>query len=534
MKEYRNNSFRYRNKYTHRQMKQSVLTIFCFRDANGLSLVSTLWILTILSVLAMQLLYSFQLENNAQRNFVDREKYHYAAKAGFEWGVAKLGMDETNFDSLGETWAEPVQQQIDDGIQTGNLLTYQVAIIDEASKININTAGEDLIRNLLSFLGVQPENNETGDLAVRIVEGRPYRTVRDVAKVEGMTMEILYGIQQQAVAEPVTSESESILQQPPSLTTTSIGGLVNMATVYSVDANTDANGQQRVNINTANAQQLTQIRGNNNQSVFTQAEANAVIQQRDFSGLSALLDVPAISDQVFNNISSNITVEDKAPENNNNNNGEENQNGGRNEGFGGNGGGNNQEPEDELININTADSDELQELQGIDKGIADRIVAHRDSQGSFQNINAIRDVKVMTVQEFAGIVDKIAIKDGQTVEGLVNINTAPLEILQLLPGMDQQKAQAIITWREQENPDDQSNTENPVRGTPFNNLSQLLQVEGVDTQSFRQVVDWVTYRSHGYRIESAAVDLNGKIIATYRGIVVRNGSQLNVTYWRQD
>ena len=528
MKEYRSNSFTDRNKYTHRQIEQSVLTIFCVRDSNGLSLISTLWILTILSVLAMQLLYSFQLENNAQRNFLDREKYHYAAKAGFEWGIAKLGMDETNFDSLGETWAEPVQHQIDDGIQTGGFLTYQVAIIDEASKININTAEEGIIRNLLSFLGAQPENNETGDLAVRIVEGRPYRTVRDVAKVEGMTLEILYGIQQQAVAEPETSDSESILQQPPSLTATSIGGLVNTATVYSVDANTDANGQQRVNINTANAQQLTQIRGNNNQSVFTQAEANAVIQQRDFSELSALLDVAAISDQIFNNISSRITVEDRAPENNSNNNNEENRNGGEN------GGGDNQDPEDDRININTADSDELQELQGIDKGIADRIIAHRDSQGAFQNINAIRDVKVLTVQEFAGIVDKIAIKDGQTVEGLININTAPLETLQLLPGMDQQKAQAIITWREQENPDAQDNSENPVRGNPFNNLSQLLQVEGIDTQSFREVVDWVTYRSHGYRIESAAVDLNGKIIATCLGIVVRSDNQLNVPYWRQD
>ncbi|MDE0314108.1 MAG: helix-hairpin-helix domain-containing protein [Candidatus Poribacteria bacterium] len=549
MREYRNTLFRYRG--------SPAKTTSCFSDSNGLSLVSTLWILTILSVLAMQLLYSFKLENNARRNFVDRVKYHYAAKAGFEWGIAKLRTDETNFDSLGETWAEPVQQQIDDGIQIGRMLNYQVTITDEASKININSAPEDTIRNLLGFLGVQPENSETGDLAARIVEGRPYRTVRDVARVEGMMPNILYGIQQQTVAAPETSGSEDI---PPQIQTTMGGNsLVDIATVYSVDANTDSSGQQRININSANAQQLTQIRGNNNQSVFSQAEANAIIQNREsneFSGLSALLDVPAISNQVFNNISSRITVQNNTPANNNNNGGENNQfgGGGNNQfgdeenqfGGGGNnqfgGGGNNQGDgannggnANSLININMADSDELQELQGVDEGIADRIIAHRNSQGQFQNINAIRNVRILTVQEFAGIVDKITTEEGQTVNGLININTAPLEILQLLPGMDQTKSQAIITRREEETQEKQQGTlGEPIRGNPFSDIGQLLDIEEIDNQTFREVVDWVTYRSHGYRIESAAVDLSGKTIAKRVGIVVRNNNQLNVPYLRQD
>jgi competence ComEA-like helix-hairpin-helix protein len=541
MREYRNTLFRYSG--------SSAKTTFCFSDSNGLSLVSTLWILTILSVLAMQLLYSFKLENSARRNFVDRVKYHYAAKAGFELGVAMLRTDETNFDSLGETWAEPIQQQIEDGFQIGRMLNYQVTITDEASKININSAPEDTIRNFLAFLGAQPENNQTGDLAARIVEGRPYRTVRDVARVEGMTPEILYNIQQQAVADPATSESEDIPQQMQ--ITMGARGLVNMATVYSVDANTDANGQQRVNINSANAQQLRQIRSNNNQTVFSQAEANAIIQNRgsnEFKGISALLDVPVVSDQVFNSISSQITVQAASAQNtssgnSNNQFGGNNQfddefGGGNNRFGGGNnqgsGGDNNEDSGNSQININTADSDELQGLQGIDEGSAQRIIAHRNSQGFFQNIDAIKQVKLTTVQELAGIADKITAADGQTVNGLININTAPLEILQLLPGMDTEKAQAIITRREEENPDAQNASEEQIRGNPFSDIGQLLDIEEIDDQAFREVVDWVTYRSHGYRIESAAIDMSGKVISTYVGIVVRNDSQLNVPYWRQD
>lgn len=526
MTEHRNTLVRYRG--------SSAKTTSCFSDSNGLSLVSTLWILTILSVLAMQLLYSFKLENNARRNFVDRVKYHYAAKAGFEWGIAKLRTDETNFDSLGETWAEPVQQQIDDGIQIGRMLNYQVTITDEASKININSAPEDTIRNLLGFLGVQPENSETGDLAARIVEGRPYRTVRDVARVEGMTPNVLYGIQQQTVAAPETSGAEDI---PPQMQTTMGGNsLVDIATVYSVDANTDSNGQQRVNINSANAQQLRQVRSNNNQTVFSQAEANAIIQNREsneFKGISALLDVPVVSNQVFNNIRNQITVQDASVQNTSSGNSNNQFNGGNNRGGGGNN--NNGNNGNSLTNINTADSEELQELQGIDEGVAERIIAHRNSQGFFQNIDAIKEVKLMTVRELAGIADKVTATEGQTVNGLININTAPLEILQLLPGMDQTKSQAIITRREEENQEEQQGTlGEPIRGNPFSDIGQLLDIEEIDNQTFREVVDWVTYRSHGYRIESAAVDLSGKTIAKRAGIVVRSGNQLNVPYLRQD
>ena len=117
---------------------------------NGLSLISTLWILTILSVLATQFLYSIRLEGRRQANFVDRTKFHYAAKAGFENAIAVIRADETPFDSLGEQWANGIEDQIEDGIVIGNMLNYQVQIIDEGSKININTVDATTITNLMN------------------------------------------------------------------------------------------------------------------------------------------------------------------------------------------------------------------------------------------------------------------------------------------------------------------------------------------------------------------------------------------------
>lgn len=507
------------------------------KEQTGLSLVSTLWILTILSILAAQLLYSIHIEQRTQRNFLDRAKYHYAAKAGFEWTLAVMQTDQTPFDSSGESWAAPITGQVEDGVQLGNFLNYNVTVTDEASKVNINTADAGLISNLLAQVGASPDDAQTEELANAIVDGQPYRTVRDLARVGGMTSEILYGTQQMAAfTQGVTNPQSTPTNTVGGLSTAGTGslqatatetqpGLVNLATIYSLDASTDPNGESLVNVNTADADQLTQIETQQNQPVFSQAEAESLIQQREFDRLSALIDVQAVSDELFNNIQNQITTEDSNENDDGNDDGEET-NGGRQ-----------QQDENGQVNINTADVETLESLNGIDQGIAQRIVDHRDSQGIFQNIDAIKDVTMLTQQEFIGIVDKITLKDGETRSGLININTAPAEILALLPGMDPQKAQAIVTRREQDPPDDApvlSFTEEEIKGNPFTNISQLSEMEEIDFETFGEVVDWVTYRSHGYRIEANGVDATGRVVSTCIGIIDRTGDQVIVQYWRQD
>lgn len=509
-----------------------------YKEQAGLSLVSTLWILTVLSILAAQLLYSIHIEQRTQRNFLDRAKFHYAARAGFEWTIAVMRTDQTPFDSLGEGWAEPIAGQVEDGVQVGNLLNYQVTVTDEAARVNINTADDGLISNLLAQVGASPDEPQTQELVNNIVQGQPYRTVRDLARVEGMTSEILYGTQQmaaftQGVTNPQSTATSTVSTDATTQATATEArpGLVDLATIYSIDASTDPNGEALVNVNTADAQQLTQIETQQGQgggqSVFSQAEAESLIQQREFDGFSALIDVQAVSDDLFNNIRDQITAEDPGGN-------EENDPEGNRFPFQGPG----QEQDDGgQVNINTADVETLESLDGIDEGIAERIVNHRDSQGFFQNIDAIKNVKMLTQQEFIGIVDKITLKDGETRTGLININTAPAEVLALLPGMDPEKAQAIVQRREQDPPDDsplQNYTEEEIKGNPFTNISELSQLDEINFETFREVAESVTYRSHGYRIQADGVDAAGKVISTCVGIIDRTGDQIVVQYWKQD
>ena len=477
---------------------------FLVRCECGLSLISTLWLLTVLSVLATHFLYSIRLEQRAQANFADRIKLHYAAKAGFERAIVMLRGDETPYDSLGENWAEGLEEQIGAGSQR-NVLTYRVKISDEGAKININTADRNMIEGLLTLMGYQAVEATEPPLVEAIEQGRPYRTVRDLARVQGMTPELLYG--QQVAGDPnAVGDTSSDIGTDTTGMQQNVPGLIDLLTVYSIDKNTDANGNVRVNINNADGQQVTQIQGNNNQPVFSQGEKDALVQQREFDSIGDLIDATAVTEQVFNNIRERISVESN-------------------------------DEEEDIVNINTADAGELQTLDGIDEGIAERIIDHRNSEGNFQNVDQLKEVKLITEQEFGSIVDQITRTDDTIVSGFININTAPQEILQLLPGMDADKAQAIISRRDSQPEDSQKAAaleEAGIEGNPFENISQLLEVEGIDMGTFRQIAELVTYRSHGFLIETEGVDNLGKTVASCVGALDRTGEQIVTKYWRQN
>ncbi|MDE0042827.1 MAG: helix-hairpin-helix domain-containing protein, partial [Candidatus Poribacteria bacterium] len=182
-------------------------------------------------------------------------------------------------------------------------------------------------------------------------------------------------------------------------------------------------------------------------------------------------------------------------------------------------------------------ANQFQTLDGIDEGIANRIIDHRNTQGDFQNVDAIKDVNLITINEFRSIVDKISTTDDEILNGLINVNTASLGVLQLLPGMDESKAQAVITRRESEPEDSQqaqAQSLDEIEGNPFTDIGQLLDVEGIDADTFQLIAGLVTYRSHGFLIEAAGIDARGRTIASCIGIVDRTGQALTVKYWRQN
>jgi competence ComEA-like helix-hairpin-helix protein len=425
-------------------------------------------------------------------------------------------------------------------------------VIDESAKINVNTADEETLAKAIEYCVASASEEQIQEemdvqaqtLATAIIEKRPYRTVAGVAKATDMTPEILYG------ESDATSDAEGTSIEEEEEEETSVA-LVDITTAYSADKNTTPDGAKRVNINSADADQIREGVNPEGEEIITQQEAQAIIDYRDemgsnqsgqggganqdggqnqpgqvgnqnqpgqpggqdqqtgYTGIGQLLDVPAISQVTFDSIRDRITVED-----------EENRDG---------------EQGENRVNINTADAGDLQSLDGIDEGIANSIVRYRE-QNQFDNVDEIREVKLISIDDMRQIVDRVSISDDEVLQGKVNINTAPLEILAMLPGMDEEKAQAIIDHRTV--PEGQESAiitsqQNAQESGPFAGLGQLLDVEGIDEETFRNLVDHVSYRSHAYRIESEGRSSDGKIVQNCIAVVDRSGNRVEIKYWKQ-
>jgi competence ComEA-like helix-hairpin-helix protein len=485
------------------------------RNESGLSLIATLWIVTILSVIATEFLYSISLETKMGRNQLDRVKLSYAAKSGFEMAVAALKNDTTSYDALTEEWANGINDQLQDGVLPDKSILFQVKIVDELSKIDLNQAEPQLLSRTLELAGAEAQT--ASNLAQAIVQRRSetrFRTVGELANIEGMTTDLLYG------NSSTFSDVNSPTQTSDTSNTSNNGKnaipLISLLTVYSIDKNVSADGQKRLNLNEANAQQLSQTLA----GVLSQGEARAIIDQRSqaqYSNIGGLFDTAAISQNTFNQIRDRITTRDEpAPP------------GGQ-----------------PKVNINTANLQQLQTLPGIDQGLAEDIIRHRQANGNFSNIEAIRNVKLINLDDMKQIADKISITNDDILRGKININTASLEVLSLLPGMDEAKAKAIIERRESQNPNQagqsgqsgqasKSNTSNSQEtGNPFTSVGQLLDIPGFDQNVFRQVSDQFTYRSQAFSIEALGLSDDGMPIGYCLGVIDRSGNGIQTRYWKQ-
>ena len=509
---------------------------------HGLSLIAVLWIITILTVLASEYMYSMQLEVRNARNWTDQMSAMYAAKGGFETALANFRNDETEYDCLEEDWAEGYTGEL-------NNCTFETKIIDESSLINVNTADEATIARAIEYCLMNHPSSEdmseaemrakSQELAMAIIEKRPYRTPAEMAKASGMTPEILYGYTGQSQKRTTKNEKQE---------DSNVIALVDITTVYSADKNVSNDGRKRVNINTADANQIQQGVNPQDQQIITQQEAQAIVdyreqlnnqqnqqgqqpmqggqtqqtgqaqqipgqqgqQQRGFRGIAELLDVPAISQQTLDAIRDRITVSD------------ENQQGQQGQ------------QQQRRVNINTASAEELRSLSDrIDDGIANSIINYRQNR-QFNNIDELRQVKAISINDLKSIADRVTITDDEVLRGKVNINTISSELLRILPGMDEQKAEAIIARRKSSTSQSSRTSTNQQNNQgPFNNVGQLLDVEGIDENTFRQIVDLVTYRSSTFRIVSTGKSRDEKVTYICQSIIDRSGNNIEIRYWRQ-
>ncbi len=192
------------------------------------------------------------------------------------------------------------------------------------------------------------------------------------------------------------------------------------------------------------------------------------------------------------------------------------------------------------ININEADEGPLQNQLGLSAAQARWIVQNRgegyeniaglinrnspkeppkDSRGGGDDNNNRADP--IDVQTFQSIADKITTSGEDTLQGTVNVNTAPREVLvALLEGGDQaeQIAESIVTER-------------AGRLYGFASVGDLLSVPSMTIDRFKSVAGHVTVRSNVFTIRCyATADISGAVMQT-ECVVDRSETPCKVLYW---
>jgi DNA uptake protein ComE-like DNA-binding protein len=136
------------------------------------------------------------------------------------------------------------------------------------------------------------------------------------------------------------------------------------------------------------------------------------------------------------------------------------------------------------VNIRTANAQALQDA-GLSRQTANQIIQGRGNGGA--NLTSIADLMnipgiTRTIMQQIG--DKISISDAQYRNGVVNINTAPAEVLATIPGVDQTIYNAVIQARQ--------------NGTMFTGLNDIFQLTQLNRQQLQKLVDYVCTKSSVY------------------------------------
>jgi len=142
-------------------------------------------------------------------------------------------------------------------------------------------------------------------------------------------------------------------------------------------------------------------------------------------------------------------------------------------------------------NLNTAQPDQFQQA-GLQPGEIQMITAARQALPFLSIAQTLGSPAqgipaALTVERFKLVADRLSVIDDPRVPGLVNINTAPLQVLLVLPGITEEIALKVMEYR-------------TTPGNDLSNMGWLLSV--VEPAVLQRFAPFITCRSHQFRIHA--------------------------------
>jgi len=380
-------------------------------NKKGLVLVTVLWVVVVLMVIVAVLGRKSRLDTKVCLARLEGTRCKWASRAGIEKAIGLLNEDTRESDCLTDFWSDNDEDFNDIWLER---CRFTVRVVDESSKLNINTVTKGQLLELPEMLeeisdaiidwrdqdDTPSEGGAEGGYYENLAFGYmarngPLRTIRELLLVKDVTPELLYGEdtnfndqldynEQDGEESPPNDDGDSELDK----------GWIAYLTCYSYDNNKDADGNQRTNINNANESQLTSSLNINS------SQAKWIVDNRPNNGYQSIGDLinknspkqaqPSSQQnsneaepmdlQTFSNIADKITVDDS-------------------------------EKVPGKVNVNTASEIVLAALLGggdSAEQLAENIVAYRETLlYGMQSIAEVMEVPSMTVDNFKNLAGSI-------------------------------------------------------------------------------------------------------------------------------
>ncbi|HPS55238.1 MAG TPA: type II secretion system protein GspK [Sedimentisphaerales bacterium] len=215
--------------------------------SSGFVIVTVLWVVILLGVIAAAIGRSSRLDTKVSLANIHALKLRWACAAGIDTAMAVLNEDDKSSDSLRELWSE--NEDDFNNIELDGCC-FNVQIVDEAGKLNINTATKKQLLGLVDM---------TEDLADSIIDWRDSDNTPGQAGAEGPYYEsLLYSYKIRNASFKTIRELLLVRGFDAELLYDQKIRWIDYLTCYSQDSNTNAAGEKRININQADENKLTE------------------------------------------------------------------------------------------------------------------------------------------------------------------------------------------------------------------------------------------------------------------------------------
>ncbi len=123
----------------------------------GVALIITLWVLVLLSVLALGFSTTVRRDSKSARNFADDTRLHFIALSAYEEALLWLASDpDPDIDYLDKDGLFRTDRERDPftGLRQDGLYTVEVTVSDEEARVNLNVLNQFTLRRLLEHASV--------------------------------------------------------------------------------------------------------------------------------------------------------------------------------------------------------------------------------------------------------------------------------------------------------------------------------------------------------------------------------------------